>query len=165
MAPQRSASAPLPPFCSCLAKRERVASAYILRHVHTGNPFPTPPPARAVRPRPSRLGARVGPSDRSLPPPAPGGGLNTMRTRSAPIPIPTPPPARYARCPPPLPVGASNYFKPYHSTHLLCVRAHPRTPFCLCSAYRLHQAKLRYVLVQPHGRAKVIGLRTPRQLP
>ena len=68
-------------------------------HVHTNNPFPAPPPARAVRPRPSRLGARVGPSDSSLPPPAPGGGLNTMLTRSAKIPIPTPSPARELAAP------------------------------------------------------------------
>ena len=41
-------------------------------------PLPHPPPARAVRPRPSRLGARVGPSDSSLPPAPPAGGEITL---------------------------------------------------------------------------------------
>lgn len=38
---------------------------------------PTLPPLAPVRPRPSRLGARVGPSDRSLPPAPPRGALIT----------------------------------------------------------------------------------------
>lgn len=42
-------------------------------------PLPHPPPARAVRPRPSRLGARVGPSDSSLPPAPPAGGEITLQ--------------------------------------------------------------------------------------
>ena len=42
-------------------------------------PLPHPPPARAVRPRPSRLGARGGPSDSSLPPAPPAGGLDTLQ--------------------------------------------------------------------------------------
>ena len=41
-------------------------------------PLPHPPPARAGRPRPSRLGARVGPSDSSLPPAPPAGGEITL---------------------------------------------------------------------------------------
>ena len=41
-------------------------------------PLPHPPPARAVRPRPSRLGARGGPSDSSLPPAPPAGGEITL---------------------------------------------------------------------------------------
>ena len=112
--PWRFASAPLPPFCSFLAKRWRVASALVLRHVHTGNPFPTPPPARAVRPRPSRLGARVGPSDSSLPPPTPGGGLKCFADvwpRSAKIPIPTPSPRSLSLAAPlPLPAGGLKCF-------------------------------------------------------
>ena len=83
MAPQRSASAPLPPFCSYLAKRGRVASAYVLRNVHTDNPIPTPPPA-ASRP----------------PPPTPGGGLNTLQIRSANVPTPTPAPCSLRSLPP-----------------------------------------------------------------
>jgi hypothetical protein len=46
-------------------------------------PRPHPPPARAVRPRPSRFGARVGPSDSSLPPAPPAGGMITLHTPSA----------------------------------------------------------------------------------
>ena len=38
---------------------------------------PTHPPLAPARPRPSRLGARVGPSDRSLPPAPPRGALIT----------------------------------------------------------------------------------------
>ena len=51
---------------------------YIYYTKRTGNtqPRPHPPPARAVRPRPSRLGARVGPSDSSLPPAPPRGAYN-----------------------------------------------------------------------------------------
>ena len=136
-----------PPRCPLFArssqKKGRVASAFVLRHVHSGNPFPAPPPARAVRPRPSRLGARVGPSDSSLPPPAPGGGLNTLRPRSAKIPIPTPAPRSLRSLPPSRSLrGAFNYFKPYHSTHLLCVRPAPRQTFCLFSRYRPPQASL-----------------------
>ena len=43
------------------------------------SPRPHPPPARAVRPRPSRLSARVGPSDSSLPPAPPAGGKITLQ--------------------------------------------------------------------------------------
>ena len=79
-------------------------------------------------------------------------------------PCPTPSPGLFG-LPPPTPGGGFDYLKHYHSTHLLCVRAPPRTSFCLCSAYRLHQAMLRYGLVQAHALAKVIGLRSTRQLP
>ena len=89
MAPQRSASAPLPPFARSSQKGARVVR---FTSANTQNPQPYPHPS----PRSLRL----------LPPPTPGGGFITMLTRSAKIPIPTPPPARFARCPPPLPVGA-----------------------------------------------------------
>ncbi|HKM08729.1 MAG TPA: hypothetical protein VJ869_17360, partial [Sphaerochaeta sp.] len=51
-------------------------------------------------------------------------------------PSPTPTPGLFG-LPPPTPGGGFNYFKRNLSTHLLCVRAPPRSSFCLCSAYRL----------------------------
>ena len=40
-------------------------------------------------------------------------------------------PPAYSACPLPLPEGALNYFKPYHSAHLLCVRPPPTADFLL----------------------------------
>ena len=98
-------------------------------------PLPHPPPARAVRPRPSRLGARVGPSDRSLPPPTPGGGLKLLQAL------------------------------PFHTFIVCPALPAARTPFCLCSAYRLPASQANAMACrQAHGLAKVLRLRSPRQL-
>ena len=106
-----------------------------------------PPPLPPLRARPgSPLRFRSG-RDRpacSLPPPAPGGGFNTIRKPSEPstpappssLPPPLPPLApvrtlpfalarveigRTARCPLPLPAGAFNHINSYHWKQLLCV--------------------------------------------
>lgn len=107
-----------------------------------------PPPLPPLRARPdSPLRFRSG-RDRpacSLPPPAPGGGINTISKPSKPstpasptsLPPPLPPlaparsrpfayardvPGQTARCPLPLPAGAFNHINSYLSTQLLCVR-------------------------------------------
>ena len=108
---RRSASAPLPPILLVPRKIGGALRPQTFCSMSVvNNPFPTPPPARAGRPRPSRLGARAGPSDSSLPPPAPGGGLITMLTRSRQYPNPHPrPPLASLAAPLPLPAGGFNY--------------------------------------------------------
>ena len=144
-------------------------------------PVPTPTPGLFGLPPPTPGGGSNTISGRSapipiptptpglfgLPPPTPGGGFEMLCGSSTPktySPSPTPTPGLFG-LPPPTPGGGFDYIKHYHSTHLLFVRDHPRTPFCLCSAYRLHQAKLRYGLVQTHALTKVPRLRSPRQFP
>ena len=112
-------------------------------------PEPHPCP-RPIRPAPSH-------SRRGL--------LNALRplhTKGLTARAPPLPPA-YSACPLPLPEGAFNYFKPYRSTHLLCVRAHPRQTSCLCEAYRLPPSQAAAMAWgQAHALAKVIGLRTKK---
>ena len=204
MAPQRSASAPLPPFCSFLTKRGRVASAFVLRHVRTVCPVPTPSPRslRSLPPSRSRRGdlyyhaysLRPYPNPHPLPPlaslaaplPLPAGGLNyiyyTKRIGNT-QPRPHPPPARArppaplrklrgvigrtARCPPRRPGGlliTSSTTIP----HIYCVSAPPRSRDAFLPLLGLPSAcKPRYALAcrQPHALAKVLRLRSPRQLP
>ena len=52
-------------------------------------------------------------------------------TRASPATRTPPLPPAYSACPLPLPEGALNYFKTYHSTHLLCVRPPPTADFLL----------------------------------
>ena len=133
---------------------------------------PPPPPARFARcPPPAPGGGLILPCQFApplsqsppLPPaysacplPLPEGALKCsaavahQRTYS---PSPTPTPGLFG-LPPPTPGGGFDYFVHYHSTHLLCVCAPPRSSFCLCSAYRL-----------PASRATLwlAGSRTPSQ--
>ena len=110
MAPQRSASATLPLFCSYLTKKGRVASAYVLRHARTANPFPTPPPARVRPSSPFALG-RSGGSVRPLAaPPHSRWGLQYNKRSLRPYPNPHPrPPLASLAAPLPLPAGGFNY--------------------------------------------------------
>ena len=116
--PRRSASATRPLFARTSQKRGRVASAFVLHNVQTGNPFPTPPPARAGRPRPSRMGARDGPADGSLPPPRSRGGLEYQENPHPPYPNPHPlPPLATLAAPLPLPAGGLKLLQaiPFHT--------------------------------------------------
>ena len=133
-----------------------------------------PPPLPPLRARPySPLRFRSG-RDRpacSLPPPTPGGGINTISKPSKPS-TPAPPsslppplpllaparsrpfafargvPGQTARCPLPLPEGAFNHIDSYLSTQLLCVRPTlSRTIFFfLCSVIHLVHSSLRFGL-------------------
>ena len=125
-----------------------------------------PPPLPPLRARPSTSHRVRSGRDRpacSLPPPAPGGGINTISKPSKPStpappssqppPLPplrarpsAPPPlslrdvsVQTARCPLPLPAGAFNHINSYLSTQLLCVRPSLiRTIFFfLCSVIHL----------------------------
>ena len=142
--PRRSASAPLPPLCSYLAKEG--ARCVRLRSAPCAyrQPLPHPSP-RSRRPSSPLALGRSGRSVRQLAaPPHSLGGLEypVASLRQDPNPHPLPPLA-VARCPPPAPCGgALNYFKPFHSTHLLCVRPAPQPTFCLFSRYRPPQASL-----------------------
>ena len=153
-----------PSFSRCTRKGGDSRGRRLILHLRkTNNPFPTPAPARARPPSPLALGrsGRDRP-DSSLPPPTPGGGLNTIAKPLRQDPNPHPLPRSQARCPLPLPEGAFNYFKPYHFTHLLCVRPHPRPTFCLFSRYRPPHASLRFGMGRAHAREKVIRLRTKK---
>ena len=105
MAPQRSASAPLPPFCSFLTKRGRVASAFVLRHVRTVCPAPPLPPLASL-----------------AAPPHSRWGLQFYKRSLRPYPNPHPRPLLASLAAPlPLPAGGFNYhansLRPYPKPH------------------------------------------------
>ena len=125
------------------------------------SPPPPLPPLRVCPDTPRRFRSGRARADCSLPPPAPGGGINTISEPSKPsTPAPTssqspplPPlaparsrpiafargvPRQTARCPLPLPEGAFNYI--IHTfQHNYCVSAPPSLGrfFFLCSVVHL----------------------------
>ena len=148
-----------------------------------------PPPLPPLRARPdSPLRFRSG-RDRpacSLPPPAPGGGINTISKPSNPstpappssLPPPLPPlaparsrpvafardvPGQTARCPLPLPAGAFNHINSYLSTQLLCVR--PTLTRTIFFPLLGHSPGLCLATLRPRPRRapsqRFSGLRTP----
>ena len=139
--PRRSASAPLPP------QGGRVADALVQHTCNTHGPVPTPAPGLF-----------------GLPPPSPGGGLNTLRHRSATIPIPTPTPGLFG-LPPPTPGGGFELLQalPFHTFIVCPPPSHGRFSFAFARPTVCPQAKLNAMACrQAHGRAKVIGLRTKK---
>ena len=165
MAPQRYASAPLPPIL--LVPRKIGGALRPLSFCTMCAPatqIPTPPPARARPPSPFALGrSGRGRPDSSLPPPTPGGGLNTMRIRSAKIPIPTPAPRSLRSLPPSRSRrGAYITFAIPHKTIMPCLPPiTPPTQPPLYSALATAGRSRRGLRLMPaHARPECIGYRT-----